>query len=50
MLTCAAHQWEYDVCTGEGVNPRGVQLDALPVRIIDGDVFVDVGDALARSA
>lgn len=51
VLTCAAHQWEYDACTGEGLNPRGVRLEALPIRVIDGDVFVDVGDAsLERSA
>jgi toluene monooxygenase system ferredoxin subunit len=32
-LTCAAHGWEYDARTGLGVNPRGVSLVRLPLRI-----------------
>jgi toluene monooxygenase system ferredoxin subunit len=51
VLTCGAHQWEYDACSGEGLNPRGVHLEPLPLRIIDGDVFVELDEeSLVRSA
>jgi toluene monooxygenase system ferredoxin subunit len=44
VLTCPAHEWQYDVRTGLGVNPRGVSLRRFPVRI-DGDrVLIDVTD------
>ena len=41
-LVCGAHGWEYDVCTGQGLNPTGVALRRYPVRIADGDILVDV--------
>lgn len=48
-LVCRAHRWEFDVCSGEGRNPRGVRLRRVPVRIADGDVLVEVA-ADAREA
>jgi toluene monooxygenase system ferredoxin subunit len=42
ILTCPAHEWQYDVRTGEGVNPRGARLTPFPVKVEDGEVFVDV--------
>jgi toluene monooxygenase system ferredoxin subunit len=39
-LTCAAHLWEFDVCSGQGVNPRGARLIRHDVRVVDGQVFV----------
>jgi toluene monooxygenase system ferredoxin subunit len=41
-LVCAAHGWEYDACTGEGVNPTGLALRRYPVRLAAGDILVDV--------
>ncbi|MGD9526561.1 Rieske 2Fe-2S domain-containing protein [Pseudonocardia sp.] len=41
VLTCAAHLWEFDLHTGEGVNPPGCALYRFPVRR-DGD-RVEVG-------
>ena len=41
-LVCAAHAWEYDACTGDGLNPTGVALRRYPVRLSDGDILVDV--------
>jgi toluene monooxygenase system ferredoxin subunit len=41
-LVCAAHGWEYDACTGRGVNPDRVALHRYEVRISDGEILVDV--------
>ena len=40
VLTCAAHGWCFDACTGEGLNPRGVRLRPLAVKVEHGDVLV----------
>jgi toluene monooxygenase system ferredoxin subunit len=44
VLTCHAHQWQYDVCTGGGVNPVSARLKLFPVKLEHGDIFVDVGE------
>lgn len=44
ILTCPAHEWQYDVRTGIGLNPKGVRLKSFPVKVEDGKVFVDVTD------
>lgn len=49
VLTCSAHEWQYDACTGQGLNPRTARLRALPVRIEGGEIQVDV-DAPAPGA
>ncbi len=41
-LICAAHQWEYDACTGRGINPAGVTLRSYDVRIVGGEILVDL--------
>jgi len=41
-LTCSAHQYEYDVCTGRGINPKNLCLRGYAVRLENGDVLVDV--------
>src|SRR6202035_3592426 len=33
VIRCARHQWEFDVCTGGGLNPQNACLKMLPVRI-----------------
>jgi toluene monooxygenase system ferredoxin subunit len=45
-LVCSAHAWEYDACTGRGINPRGTALRGFPVKLEDGDVLIDVGGQL----
>lgn len=40
VLTCRAHQWSFDACTGRGLNPCGEQLRTYPIRIVDGKVLV----------
>jgi toluene monooxygenase system ferredoxin subunit len=44
VITCWAHEWQYDAATGEGINPRGVRLQRLPVKVEGNYIFVDVGD------
>src|SRR5688500_5258218 len=44
-LTCSAHEWKYDIRTGAGENPIGVQLRKLPVKVEANQVLVDVSDA-----
>jgi toluene monooxygenase system ferredoxin subunit len=48
VLTCAAHEWQYDVVTGRGVNPGGVALTPFPVEIRDGGIWVDVTPPAGR--
>jgi toluene monooxygenase system ferredoxin subunit len=47
-ITCAAHEWSYHASTGEGINPRGVKLTRLEVKIEDGGVFVDPAELKPR--
>jgi toluene monooxygenase system ferredoxin subunit len=47
VLTCSAHHWSYDLCSGRGVNPSTVSLQGVPVRIVEGEVFVDLEEAPA---
>ncbi len=48
VIRCARHQWEFDVCTGSGVNPQNTCLRAFPVRLDGPDILVDI-DACAVS-
>jgi nitrite reductase/ring-hydroxylating ferredoxin subunit len=50
VLTCAAHQWCYDVRTGCGINPRGVALRSVPVRVEGGTILVDVDAGVAHGS
>jgi len=36
VLTCAAHEWSFDVRTGGGINPASACLHRYPVRL-DGE-------------
>jgi toluene monooxygenase system ferredoxin subunit len=40
VLTCRAHQYQYDARTGEGVNPRGVRLTPVPVEVEGGVIHL----------
>ena len=48
VLTCATHQWEFDACTGAGINPDNVCLEAFAVKVQSGDILVDVDQAQTR--
>jgi toluene monooxygenase system ferredoxin subunit len=45
VLTCSAHDWQYDACTGRGLNPDNVRLRSIPVRVSGGAIEVDVEGA-----
>lgn len=40
VVSCRAHEWQFDALTGEGVNPRDTCLKAHEVRVVDGVVQV----------
>ena len=40
ILMCAGHLWEFDLATGQGVNPRDCALASYPVRIEGEDIYV----------
>ena len=41
-LTCATHGWEFDPCTGQGINPKTASLESFAVKIENGDILIDV--------
>lgn len=43
LLTCAAHEWAFDVRTGGGVNPASTCLRRYPVRLDGEQIFVGIG-------
>jgi len=40
ILTCAAHLWQFNVSTGQGVNPESCQLHRYQSKIQDSTIFV----------
>jgi toluene monooxygenase system ferredoxin subunit len=42
VLRCARHHWEFDVCTGSGVNPQNTCLRGFPIRLDGQDILVDI--------
>jgi toluene monooxygenase system ferredoxin subunit len=42
VLTCRAHEWSFDACTGQGINPKAECLRRYPLQILDGKVFVAI--------
>lgn len=43
-IICCLHQGSFDVRTGEVINfPATVPLRTYPVRVADGEVWVDIG-------
>jgi toluene monooxygenase system ferredoxin subunit len=48
VLRCARHQWEFDVCSGSGVNPQNACLKPFPIRLDGEDILVDI-DAIGAS-
>ena len=50
-LRCAAHEWEFDARTGQGVNPQAARLKPFPVRLDNDRIFIALppGSALAAN-
>jgi toluene monooxygenase system ferredoxin subunit len=42
ILRCARHHWEFDVCSGSGVNPQNSCLGVFPIRLDGEDILVDI--------
>jgi toluene monooxygenase system ferredoxin subunit len=49
-LRCARHHWEFDVCTGRGMNPQTACLKAVPVTLDSRDILLNLDDAHATKA
>jgi toluene monooxygenase system ferredoxin subunit len=43
VLRCERHHWEFDVCTGNGVNPQNTCLRAFPIKVDGQDILIDIG-------
>lgn len=41
-LICRAHDWQYDACTGRGINPSGVALRRYEVHVEEGKILVTI--------
>lgn len=42
VLTCSAHEWQYDARTGRSINPKAIELRRYPVRIEGDAIWVDL--------
>jgi toluene monooxygenase system ferredoxin subunit len=42
QLTCAAHEWTFDVSKGRGINPADACLHRYAVRIVDDAIHVNL--------
>src|SRR6202044_4147556 len=42
VIRCARHHWEFDVCTGNGVNPQNACLRVFPIRLDGQYILVDI--------
>ena len=43
-LRSASHHWEFDVCTGRGINPQSACLKVFPVSIESTDILLNLDD------
>ena len=43
-LRCARHHWEFDGCTGRGINPQSACLKVFAVSIESSDILLDLDD------
>jgi toluene monooxygenase system ferredoxin subunit len=41
VLTCKAHEWQYEAASGRCLNPCGVTLKSYPVEVRDGEIWIE---------
>lgn len=44
VLRCGRHHWEFDACSGSGVNPRNACLKLFPIKVDGEDILVEIDD------
>jgi nitrite reductase/ring-hydroxylating ferredoxin subunit len=42
VLICSTHGWEFDVNTGQGINPKTACLKSFAVKVEDRDILIDL--------
>ena len=42
VLTCSMHLWQFDIVSGDGVNPTGCRLKTYELKVDGDDILVDV--------
>jgi 3-phenylpropionate/trans-cinnamate dioxygenase ferredoxin subunit len=42
IITCPCHDWRFDVRTGAFVEAPEISIPTYPVRVTDGEVFVEL--------
>lgn len=47
-LRCPRHHWEFDVCTGQGINPQNACLTTFAVKVENNDILVDIDEPDAK--
>lgn len=45
VMTCKAHHWQFDVCSGKGLNPQDMQLRSFPIRLDGEKIYIEVGSS-----
>lgn len=45
LITCPYHAWQFESATGTCMLDDDMRIETYPVRIQNGDIFVDVPDA-----
>jgi toluene monooxygenase system ferredoxin subunit len=41
VLTCPVHLWEFDVASGDSINPCGEKLQSFPIRCNGGRIEIE---------
>ena len=49
-LRCARHHWEFDVCTGRGINPQSTCLKVFPVTVEGRDILLNLDNPRSTEA